>query len=192
MQHLEAVFAVLGEPRTAHSAPVEAWERLETGLGVAVPDDYKKIVEAYAPVQVNRHLYLLHPSEDLGLWMEQTVQVFRNTSWDEDVACPGFEETGPLFGGRTGMVPLATTDRGEYVFAARDERTGGWRVLTCDGDEQAFSAYRMGFAEWLHGYLAGGDMVGPGSSVFCPGPIRLERSPVAAGGSPVVWEGPER
>ncbi|GGR39675.1 SMI1/KNR4 family protein [Streptomyces roseolus] len=192
MQHLEAVFAVLGEPSPAHADSDAAWRRLEAGLGVALPDDCKRIVEAYAPAQANRHLYLLHPSEDLAPWTEQTMRAFRDTSWDEDVACPGFEETGPRFGGRAGMVPLATTDRGEYVFAAKGGQADGWRILTCDGDEQDFHEYRMGFAEWLHRYVAGGDMVGPGSAVFPPGPVRMERPAAPAGGAPVVWPGAER
>jgi hypothetical protein len=192
MDHMGAVFAMMGEPRRAHDDSAAAWERLEASLDVVVPDDYRKVVEAYAPVQVNWHLYFLHPAEDLGMWMERTIESFRETTWDEDVMCPGFEETGPRFGGGKGMVPLATTDRGEYVFAARHANADSWRILTCDGDEQDFYEYRMGFAEWLYGYLIGGDMVGPDSSAFYPGPIRLERSPRTRGERPVVWHGPER
>jgi len=163
VHHLGAVFALLGEPRAA-GADRAAWERLEETLGVTLPEDYRAVVDAYAPAQLNRQLYLLHPADDLALWMEQTLRAFRNTSWDDGVVCPGFEETGPRFGGRTGLVPLATSDRGDHVFAVRDDVPDGWRILTCDGDEQDFYEYRMGFAEWLHGYLTGGDMVGPDSA----------------------------
>ncbi|MFF3317356.1 SMI1/KNR4 family protein [Streptomyces sp. NPDC003035] len=182
----------MGEPRTAYAAPSTAWEHIEANLNITFPEEYKRIVETYAPVQVNWHLDLPHPSEDLDIFLRQTIEAFRETSWGEGVACPGFEKTGPRFGGRTGMVPLATTDRGEYVFAARDREGNSWRILTCDGDEQDFYEYRMGFAEWLHGYLTGGDMVGPGSSVFYPGPLRLERWTRVPGESSIVWEGPER
>ncbi|MER7955937.1 SMI1/KNR4 family protein [Streptomyces sp. NPDC096030] len=192
MDHLGAVFTLMGEPRRKHEASAAAWERVEANFDAPVPDDYKKIVQAYAPVQVNWHLYFLHPEEDLEIWMGQTIEAFRGTSWDEDVICPGFEDSGPLFGGRAGMVPLATTDRGEYVFAAREEKAAAWRILTCDGEEQDFYEYRMGFAEWLHGWLSGGDMFGPDSSVYYPGPVRLERPPKGPGEPSLVWEGPER
>ncbi|MFE5486637.1 SMI1/KNR4 family protein [Streptomyces sp. NPDC056527] len=192
MDHLAAVLAMLGEPRRAHEDSAAAWERLEADCDVELPDDFKRIVEAYAPVEVNRHLVLLHPSEDLGMWIGKTNEAFQGTAWDEDVACPGFEETGPQFGGRMGLVPLATTDRGDYVFAARNEKACGWRMLTCDGDEQDFYEYRMGFAEWLHGWLTGGDMVGPDSAVFYPGPLRLERWARTAGEPSLVWEGTAR
>lgn len=190
MDHLAAVLAMMGEPRRTHDHSAGAWQHLEASCDVAVPDDYKSIVEAYAPVEVNWHLHLLHPSEDLGMWIGRTIEAFRDTVWGDDVACPGFEETGPQFGGRTGLVPLAGTDRGDYVFAARDGDV--WRILTCDGNEQDFYEYRMGFAEWLHGWLTGGDMVGPDSSVFYPGPLRLERFTRTAGEPSLVWEGPPR
>ncbi|MFF8607692.1 SMI1/KNR4 family protein [Streptomyces sp. NPDC015346] len=192
MNHMEALLVMMGEPRKVSADSTAAWGRIEERLDVAVPDDYKEIVEAYAPVQVNWHLYFLHPCEDLENWMRQTIETFRETTWDEDVMCPGFEEAGPQFGGRAGMVPLATTDRGEYVFAARGENSNDWRILTCDGDEQDFYEYQMGFAEWLHGYLIGGDMVGPGSSVYHPGPLRMERWTRVPGESPLIWEGPAR
>jgi hypothetical protein len=192
MDHLGAVFAMMGEPHATHDDSISAWERMEARLGVVVPDDYRKIVDTYAPVQVNWHLYLGHPADALGAWMEQTIHAFRGTTWDEDVVCPGFEATGPVFGGENGMVPLADTDRGEYVFAARESSAGTWRILACDGDEQDFYEYRMGFAEWLHGYFTGGDMVGPESAVFYPGALRLERPVQTAGEHPLVWHGPDR
>ncbi|MDX3760172.1 hypothetical protein ACWDBO_26455 [Streptomyces mirabilis] len=48
-----------GEERFAKPA---AWLRLEEELGRELPTDYKQIVDAYAPVQINGHLTLSHPA----------------------------------------------------------------------------------------------------------------------------------
>ncbi|MHC5702628.1 SMI1/KNR4 family protein [Streptomyces tirandamycinicus] len=192
MDYLRAVFAMLGESTAPSEGSARQWRALEARLGTVRPDDYEAVVDAYAPVQMNGHLYLVSPDEGLAEYIERVVEEFRDTSWRDDVACPGFERTGPRFGGAAGMIPLADTDRGDYVFSVREPDTGAWRILTCDGDEQDFHEYRMSFAEWLHGYLEGGDMIGPGSSVFYPGPVRMERWSRVRGERPLVWHGPDR
>ncbi|WP_329022315.1 SMI1/KNR4 family protein [Streptomyces sp. NBC_00690] len=192
MEPLQRVFAMMGEPDARYADP-DAWNRLEEELGLALPEDYKTLVDGYAPIQVNGHLHLEHPAAPgLGLssFMAQTVEAFTSITWDEDVLCPGFESTGPLFGGEKGMVPLCSTDRGEYVFLAPKVDGEPGRLLTCDGDEQDFYEYRMSFGEWLSRYLTGDDMVGPHSAAFYPGPLLMERWP--AGQQSVEWYGPER
>ncbi|WP_086771395.1 SMI1/KNR4 family protein [Streptomyces bobili] len=188
----DAATEVLGTARPAVSSDPD-WATLERGLGVSLPDDYKRIVARYAPVQLNVHLYLHHPSTErwnLRRWMDQTVTAFARRNLT-DAKCPGFPQ-GPLFGGPEGLIPLTSTDRGEYLFGAADARSGHWRILACNGDEQDFYEYRMPFSEWLHHYLAGESMFGPGSAVFYPGPIVFEGLPMTASEPPTTWHGPER
>ncbi len=52
---------MLGEPSWQYQDP-EAWLKLEDELGVGLLEDFKEIVDAYAPVQLNGHLYLSHPA----------------------------------------------------------------------------------------------------------------------------------
>ncbi|MEV6614543.1 SMI1/KNR4 family protein [Streptomyces sp. NPDC051051] len=166
---------------------------MERELGVSLPRDYKRIVTGYAPVQVNVHLFLRRPSAErwnLGQWMKETVTAFTRSNLT-DAQCPGFPE-GPLFGGPDGLVPLASTDRGECLFGVADAPSGDRRLLACNGDEQDFHEYRMPFSEWLYRYFSGESMFGPGSAVFYPGPILFESLPMATSTPLTTWYGPER
>lgn len=183
---------MLGEPDSRCADP-DVWSGLERERGLVLPADYKWLVDAYAPIQVNGHLYLEHPAGpgvNLSSFMSEVIEAFRATSWDEDVLCPGFESSGPLFGGKEGMTPLCGSDRGEYVFLAPGVDGEPCPILTCDGDEQDFYEYRMSFAEWLYRYLTGGDMIGPDSAAFSPGPLLLRRWPEGRQG--IEWYGPDR
>lgn len=79
------------------------------------------------------------------------------------------------FGTPNGLWPLASTDRGETVFLAEPSGQGE-RLIIADGDGW-WAEHRMPFAEWLHRYFIGGDMTGPNSSAFYPGPVKLEHLP---------------
>jgi hypothetical protein len=188
----DAVIGTLGPAREA-SLPDTDWGALERGLGVHLPDDYKRIIGKYAPVLVNVHLSLRHPSTErwnLGQWMERTVTAFSSSDLT-DAECPGFPG-GPLFGGPEGLIPLLSTDRGEYLFGFVDHPSSVWRFLACNGDEQDFYEYQMSFAEWLYRYLSGESMFGPDSAVFYPGPVVFEGLPMTASEQCATWYGPDR
>lgn len=188
----ESVIGMLGPTRNVLPS-ASAWDRLEGELGVQLPDDYKEIIGSYAPVQLNWHLSLGHPSThrwNLGKWMRGTVEAFSRSDLSE-AECPGFPD-GPLLGGPSGLIPLVSTDRGEYAFGVVDAAFGEWRILSCDGDEQDFYEYHMEFSEWLYRYLVGEDMFGPGSAVFYAGPIVFESMPMTESERSSTWRGPER
>ncbi|MEV7284766.1 SMI1/KNR4 family protein [Streptomyces sp. NPDC093252] len=195
LDYTDAVLEMLGEPTSP--APVTgSWDDLERELGVRLPEDYKRILDAYAPVQLNGHVYLDHPHTsrwNLGRWMRETVEAFSRTGLSE-ADCPAMPG-GPVFGGPTGLIPLLSTDRGEYLFGLPGSAAGAsgkWLLLSCDGDEQGFHEYRMPFSEWLYRHVIGEDMFGPGSAVFYPGPIVFESMPMTEEDPCVSWQGPER
>ncbi|MFD9326657.1 SMI1/KNR4 family protein [Streptomyces sp. NPDC060065] len=188
----DSVTEMLGSARNVPAA-AGAWDALERDLGFRLPADYKKIIDCYAPVQLNGHLFLNHPATsrwNLGAWMRRTVENFAGSDL-ADAECPGFPE-GPLFGGSAGLIPLVGSDRGEYVFGVAGGTVEEWQILACDGDEQDFHEYRMAFSEWLYRYLAGEDMFGPGSAVFYPGPVVFESMPMTESERSRTWHGPER
>ncbi|MYR39987.1 SMI1/KNR4 family protein [Streptomyces sp. SID4944] len=194
--HLFAAMAMLGSAQNRHADPA-AWDRLHAELGVRLPADYQVLVDAYAPVHLNGHLYLHHPATEpwnLGQWIAETAQAWSDVEWDDmdpdenPRLLFGLEELH--FGAPRGLLPLASTDRGETIFLVDVGTAAPW-LLVEDG-ECGWTRYDMGFAEWLHRYLLGEDMGGPNSSAFYPGPVQLRRLPMSVDDRPEAWSGPER
>ncbi|MEU0739733.1 SMI1/KNR4 family protein [Streptomyces sp. NPDC006134] len=191
------VLAVLGEPPRRYQAG-SAWHELEHELGVSLPADYKEIVDGYAPVQINGHLNLLHPATDRWNLIEdirRTSEAWSQIDWD-DVEPEGdprvaLEVPELLFGVADGLIPIASTDRGESIFYAPRGRSG-LGVLFVENGEGEFFEYPMGFAEWLWRWLAGEEVTGPGGSAFYPGPVALRELPMAPGERPETRYGPAR
>ncbi|SEQ10779.1 SMI1/KNR4 family protein [Streptomyces radiopugnans] len=197
--YLHSVIAMVGPPENRWADPA-AWQRLETELGLRLPADYKTIVDAYAPILLNRHLDLHHPASpvwNLGQWIEETVRAFSEVDWD-GLDLDADEDPRQLFGlpeltfgTPNGLWPLASTDRGETLFLAPGASGQGERFVIADGDGW-WAEYRMPFAEWLHRYLVGEDMTGVNSSVFYPGPVELAYLPMTPGERIRVAHGPDR
>ncbi|MGW4202200.1 SMI1/KNR4 family protein [Streptomyces sp. NPDC004726] len=126
--YLQAVFDMLG-PAESRYDDAAAWPRLERQIGRSLPEDYKAIVDAYAPVQLNGHLYLAsHPAcarlnlgeeirSDAELWSEWRAWESEELEPDSDprVICNRPQIT---FGTPDGLIPLASTDQGAAVFLA--------------------------------------------------------------------------
>lgn len=185
--YVDRVRAMLGPAGSTHADPA-AWQALEGELGVELPGEYKTLIDLYGPLQVNEHLFLSHPATDawnLGKWMRSTVDAFRQSRLQGP-------EGEIRFGGPDGLVPLASTDRGEYVFGVRGRNGEGWTLMACDGNEPDFFAYRMEYAEWLYRYLIGESMFGPETEVFYPGPVIMETLPVGQSEESRVLHGPDR
>ena len=88
--YLPALFAMLapGEDRYADPA---AWLSLEEELGRTFPADYKRIVDAYAPVQINGHLTLSHPASsrwNLGKEIRSASEVWADSTWESYITGP--------------------------------------------------------------------------------------------------------
>ncbi|MEV7595786.1 SMI1/KNR4 family protein [Kitasatospora sp. NPDC089797] len=198
--YLADVLAMLG-PGGARFASPQAWADLEAELDTRLPEDYKAVIDAYAPIQINGHLSLKHPATErwnLGKYIRQTSHTWAELDWDrEDWLEP--EENARIvlgldkvtFGTKDGLIPLASTDRGEYIFSAPLPGGTGVRICTVEHDGSWYE-YRMSFTEWLYRYLIGEDMVGPNSSAFYPGPVLLEPLPMSPDDRPTPTYGPYR
>ncbi|MFF3942979.1 SMI1/KNR4 family protein [Streptomyces phaeofaciens] len=198
--YLAAVQDLLGPPENRYADPA-AWAGLEAELGLALPSDYKTVVDGYAPATVNVHLSLTHPATtwwNLSKSIRDTSEAWARTRWQRDwaegspsdprVIC-GVEDLA--FGTRHGLIPLAHTDRGDVIFLAPQVHgiSGGICVACHDGD---WAGYPMPFAEWLYRFLIGEDMAGYKSAALYPGPVRLEYPPMGPGDQERVAHGPER
>ncbi|KQX30471.1 MULTISPECIES: hypothetical protein [Streptomyces] len=83
--YLLAVMTMLGRPQNHYADPY-AWDRLHAELGIRLPTDYQTLVDAYAPIQLNGHLYLSHPATErwnLGDRIRDTARAWSANSWDD-------------------------------------------------------------------------------------------------------------
>ncbi|MFD9843948.1 SMI1/KNR4 family protein [Streptomyces parvus] len=198
--YLQAVFGMLGPAHHRYADPA-AWLRLEQELGRRLPTDYKAIVDAYAPVQLNGHLYLSShpgcPGRELGEEIRSTSRVWTESLWesydlapaeDPRVICNRPEIT---FGTSDGLIPLAGTDQGAAIFLAQEVH-GFPDGVVVQGAEGEWAGHAMTFAEWLYRYLNGEEMAGWDSAAFYPGPVRLEYLPTEPGERTREAYGPDR
>ncbi|MFJ9720816.1 SMI1/KNR4 family protein [Streptomyces sp. NPDC101213] len=196
IDYLAATMAMLGPAPNRYAEP-SAWDRLHTELGIQLPSDYRAIVDAYAPVHLNGHLYLSHPATErwnLGQWMRDTIQAWSEVPWEElDLDADedprrlfGIEEL--RFGTRAGLWPIASTDRGEMVFL--DAASDATRLVVAY--DETWTEHHISLAEWLYRHLIGEDMSGPNSSAFSPGPVELRHLPMSADERCEPWYGPDR
>lgn len=192
--YLTAVMAMLGPAQNRFADPV-AWDRLHADLGIRLPRDYRVLVDAYGPIQLNGHLYLLHPATErwnLGEEIRSDVQTWSEVPWDElDLEADEdprrfFDELS--FGTPDGLWPVASTDRGETIFLASGAHAAKFLVKY----DETWTEYRMGFAEWLYRYLIGENMTGPNSAAFYPGPVQMQSLPMSADEWPKLSYGPDR
>lgn len=195
--YLGLVLEMLGEPSWRYRDP-EAWRKLESALGAGLPADYKEIVDAYAPVHINGHLYLHHPATErwnLGEQIRTTSESWSQIEWDE-----GEPEGDPrvslgvtdlVFGTSDGLIPIASTDRGESIFYAPRGALGAGSLFIENGEGEFFE-YSFSFAEWLYLWLTGEEVTGPGGSAFYPGPVALQDLPMTPTERPETRYGPPR
>jgi hypothetical protein len=194
--YLDAVMAMLGPAQNRYANPA-AWERLHAELGLQLPPDYQVVVDAFAPVKINGHLYLSHPATErwnLGQEIRSNVKAWSEVPWD-DLDLDADEDPRELlgldvlrFGTPDGLWPIASTDRGETLFLIAAADTSR---LVVNYDE-SWAEHRVSFAEWLYRYLIGDDMMGPNSAVLYPGPVKLEHLPMSADERSEPWYGPDR
>ncbi|MFF7639831.1 SMI1/KNR4 family protein [Streptomyces canus] len=188
---------MLGEPLWRYRAP-GTWDELERELGVALPSDYKEIVDAYAPVQINGHLYLSHPATErwnLGERIRRTSDSWSQIEWEEGEpeGDPRVSLRSPelVFGTADGLIPICGTDRGEEIFYAPRGALGAGSLFVENGEGEFFE-YSFSFAQWLYLWLVGEEVTGPGGSAFYPGPVVLQDLPMTPDERPEKRYGPPR
>ncbi|MFD5976888.1 SMI1/KNR4 family protein [Streptomyces bacillaris] len=193
---LDAVMGVLGPPAPQRARTADAWREIESDLGFTLPDDYKIIVDAYAPVRLYEHLYLHHPTTEhwnLRRWMSETITAWSAVDWEEEIDGDPREVLGTAhlrFGTPDGLTPLVESTRGETIFFARNK--AGAPVIFAENGQVEFYCQAVPFSEWLRQYLNGENAVGPGSGIFYPGPVKFTSLPMTPQAPQSEWYGPDR
>ncbi|WP_406505328.1 SMI1/KNR4 family protein [Streptomyces sp. NBC_00212] len=176
-RYLESLFQMMGHYENVPSR-TEEWREIEDEFALNLPLDFKKFIEGYAPVELNNRLRFKHPSTErrnLLCWMRETVEAFQECEWEE-ITAPSLDPKHLSFG-NGGLVPLASTNGGEYLFLLARPGDAAPLLVVHVGDDDDFYEYDMSFAEWLYRYLADEEMAGPNSSLGWAGPIQVHKLP---------------
>lgn len=158
-KYVDLVFAVLGEPSHRY-ADMHAWRVLEADLGCALPSDYKRIVDAYAPVQINEHLYLSHPFPErwnLRESIRRTSDSWAQVVWDDDekqgAPWVSLGVSDLTFGTADGLIPLVSTDRGRLFstphVAQMVRACSSWRMVMVSSLSSPWGSPNGFTATWL-------------------------------------------
>ncbi|MFE7588085.1 hypothetical protein ACFU6K_01705 [Kitasatospora sp. NPDC057512] len=192
MEFIDRIFRLIG-PGGRNSVSAEAWCAVSHAAGVELPDDYKQIVETYAPVCLSSHLTIRHPDTEffnLAAWLSSSLADLAVLDW---IANDGPEYHGevPTFGGPYGLIPVASTDRRETVFLRqRAAETGDWVVVSLAADGGVFHEFEQSFSEWLFRYLSGEEMVGRNSAIRHRDRLLVENLPKFPGDIVTSRRGP--
>ena len=155
LELLADVRALLGRSGFNWTDPTP-WTEVEREFGLEFPADFREIVNAYGPVQINGQLYLAHPAghllHNLGESIRGDLELFREQDMAEYLPSPAGANPGEL-------VPVASARTGEWVFLRVPESPSApWRVVVVELDSPAWTLHEMTFGEWLLAYLRGEDV----------------------------------
>ncbi|MFE7531699.1 hypothetical protein ACFU7Y_39250 [Kitasatospora sp. NPDC057542] len=191
MEFIDRIFGLIGVGER-RSASAEGWRAVGQAAGVELPDDFKRIVEAYAPVCLSSHLTIRHPDTEffnLADWLSSSLADLAVLDWIANEG-PKYHGEVPTFGGPYGLIPVASTDRRETVFLRQCAETGDWVVVSPSADEGVFHEFEQSFSEWLFRYLSGEEMVGRNSAIRHRDRLLVENLPKFPGDVMTSRRGP--
>lgn len=108
--------------------PVIGWSQVESGLGVALPEDYKQLIDRYGAGSVADFIHVFHPTTALKgflLGADGHLQDLRDYGAG-DYPYPLWPKPG-------GLLPVARTLGGDHCYwRVNDADPNGWTVVTTE------------------------------------------------------------
>ncbi|GAA2685771.1 SMI1/KNR4 family protein [Nonomuraea recticatena] len=136
--------------------PVDArgdWHEVEAALGLALPADFKALIERYGLGQFVDHITPLTPFGAHGLLIERAQGLlgrerpFRE-KYPAECPYPFYPEPG-------GLLEWAGTDNGDALCWLTEGEPDDWRVVVWNPRAVAYDEHEAGAARFLHGWLGG-------------------------------------
>ncbi|MGW2987553.1 Lsr2 family DNA-binding protein [Streptomyces goshikiensis] len=151
MTDLGAVTRICPAPRPAMHI---AWEHVESGLGMALPTDYKQLAEQYGPGAFNNyiHIYHLHgPTEFVNLTgpMPARIRAYLRKDFDQG--------TYPVPYDPERLFTIGGTDNGEHIFWITDplEEPDRWQVAVNEARGPQWFTFDGTLVDFLTSALSG-------------------------------------
>ncbi|OSY38287.1 hypothetical protein CP981_37375 [Streptomyces platensis] len=134
MNDLEQLKRLCPPPANRSDQALPAWESVEQGLGIRLPDDYKRLFEEYGPGSFYDFLSLYQPQSLETIDIEvQTPKIL--ASLEKRCEWTDYSLPYPI----AWLQPVAVTDNGEYVFWVAETKSNpdlwGIAINEASGDD---------------------------------------------------------
>ena len=137
--------------------PRADWAEVQAALGIALPADYRRLIDEFGGGYIDDYLYLLEPRcrnpyYDLGEVASERVEALEDL-WHRGEERP--DELAQETGAR--VFPWATTDNGEVVYWLINPGAapGDWVVMVNEARGPEWERFDVGCLEFLAGVLDG-------------------------------------
>lgn len=144
------------------------WPEVERILGTTLPDDYKRLINAYGTGKFSQFLYVLNPfaqKTERNFWRikNDILDAYRASrrQFPEDFPDPPFPELH-------GFLPWARTDNGNEIYWQTSGEPDQWPIIMFESRRGSLERYELAPTEFITGLLSGGIK----SNIF-PSPDRL-------------------
>lgn len=150
---LERLATLIPPPRRPQTQP--EWNRVERTLHVALPDDYKSLVEVYGPGAIDGFLWILQPVDDndfLDLLAQRTV---RREALRE-LRRHGEAIPHAIDSGNEAILPWAITENGDVVYWVTDPRDQpyDWHIVVNEARGPLWERFEGSATEFLEAVVA--------------------------------------
>jgi hypothetical protein len=147
IENLMKVVPPPAEPFEAFSGP---WEPIESEIGTALPQDYKKFVQLYGRGYFMEFLGIAVPrAQNPNARLEYQVRAICSTFFDRD------ELPYPLWPTPGGLLPFGGTDNGDFLFWLPRGAPADWSVVVWDRGSCSFEPLECDLTDFLAGLATG-------------------------------------
>jgi hypothetical protein len=130
-----------------------AWEVIEAEMEIALPNDYKELIDRMGGGYIEKYMYILEPNcrnehYDLLDLTEQRTEA-NATIWEVETKPPELQIEGSF------VIPWATTDNGEYLFwrCLPGQHPDEWTVILNQGRDWTWEHHEMNCTDFLYAAL---------------------------------------
>jgi hypothetical protein len=133
----------------------DEWPRVETELGTALPEDFKRFTELYGSGKFDDFLYLLNPfaadpAGNLVAARDTMLEAYAESraKFPDRLPLPPWPEPG-------GLLPLGRSDNGNELYWLTGGEPDGWGVVAFAGRSTRHEIHRHPVTEFLARLLSG-------------------------------------
>lgn len=141
--------SIVAPPLEPSEAPVSAaWLPVESRLGVALPHDYKKLIEIYGSGRINEFLWVFNPfSANNNINLERQVDTQAQVM--AEVRSGGEVVPFESFPRVDGILPFGITDNGDVLYWRTFGNSDEWTVVVSESRTPEWESFDLSASAFL-------------------------------------------